>query len=128
MVNKIEKKHKTMMHSNDEKINQFLAGLQNADEVLFETLNACRQLIFEIHPATTEKMMYGGIIFSLESEMYAGVFAYKKHVSMEFGNGYLMQDDANRLEGKGKFRRHIKMENIADIKTKQLDYYIKQAT
>ena len=72
-------------------------------------------------------MMYGGILFSVDSEMFSGLFAYSKHVSLEFSNGYLMEDVNNHLEGKGKFRRHLKILERKDIETKDVEGFVKQA-
>jgi hypothetical protein len=48
------------------------------------------------------------------------VFAYSEHVSVEFGRGCDLADPHGVLEGSGKFRRHIKLRNLADIEARHL--------
>ena len=70
--------------------------------------------------------MYGGIMFSLGDD-FGGLFVYKKHVSFEFGNGIKFNDPQKQLEGSGKLRRHVKLASLADIKDKQVEFFVKQA-
>ena len=51
----------------------------------------------------------------------------KNHISFEFINGFLMSDQKKLLEGTGKFRRQLKIRSIADIKDKDVDFFVKQA-
>jgi hypothetical protein len=66
---------------------------------------------------------YGGILFSAGVQ-FCGVFAYKEHVSVEFGSGAKIKDDLGHLEGSGKGRRHLKFSSLADIKSKMLAQYV----
>lgn len=111
----------------DENVKRWLVELEKADPGMSEIILALRQSVFDNHPNAHEKIMYGGIVFSLDSEMFGGLFAYKNHVSLEFSNGYLMEDEKGILEGKGKYRRHIKFNLLEDIEMKDAKYYIKQA-
>ena len=77
-------------------------------------------------PKVAERVMYGGILFSAP-EQFCGVFAYSAHITMEFGRGAELEDTHGMLEGKGKFRRHIKLQTLADIESKHLKDYIAQA-
>ena len=70
-------------------------------------------------------MMYGGILFSFEDD-FGGVFAYKNHVSFELSAGYLLKDPDKLLEGKGKFRRHLKIRSMGDKQLEALDYFLGQ--
>jgi len=45
---------------------------------------------------------------------------------LEFSNGYLFDDPKSLLEGKGKYRRHLKLRSLDDIETKKVDYFMKQ--
>ncbi len=109
----------------DDKVAAFLAELLQSSAKKSAIVEQCRSLFFSIHPSGSECIKYGGIMFSLEEEI-AGVFAYKNHVSMEFGQGNAMNDPDEILEGSGKFRRHIKMEAIEQIEEKQLKFFIAQ--
>lgn len=88
-------------------------------------------IIDEICPSAGRRPMYGGFVFEAESgnpkTMVCGHFIYTNHVSLEFSNGYQLQDADNVLEGKGKFRRHIKLTNSKDIEAKSVRSMIKQA-
>ena len=75
--------------------------------------------------------MYGGTIYELELGKHdtsvCGHFIYKQHVSLEFSNGYQLDDPDSILEGKGKFRRHIKLRELADIEEKSVRLFLQQA-
>ena len=116
-----------LINSNNEKVQNFLNELQTVDSNMFDVIAGMRNIIFKTYPQVQEKMMYGGIIFSVDTEMFCGLFAYKKHVSLEFSNGYLMEDAKNQLEGKGKFRRHLKILEKGDIKLKDVEGFVRQA-
>ena len=89
----------------------------------FEIVEAVRALVMKNFKAVEEDVKYGGILFS-SGIQFCGVFAYKEHVSVEFGSGALIADTFGHLEGSGKGRRHIKLKSIADIKTKELAQYL----
>ncbi len=55
-------------------------------------------------------------MFSRNSEDFGGIFVRKEHLSFEFGLDINMSNSDNLLEGKGKFRRHLKLRNSSDIK------------
>lgn len=59
--------------------------------------------------------------------MISGVFAYENHITIEFSRGYLMKDPDAVLEGKGKYRRHLKIRIHEDIKNKDVAFFVKQA-
>lgn len=72
---------------------------------------------------TSEEVKYGGILFS-SGVQFCGVFAYKEHVSVEFGSGAKIKDDIGHLEGSGKGRRHLKLKSEAEIRSKKLADYL----
>lgn len=114
-----------MKKSNDEKVQYFLDEIKVKNEGQFKILQKLREIVFKTYPKTNERIMYGGIMFSL-IEDFGGIFLSKNHISFEFGKGYVMKDPKNLLEGTGKFRRHLKIKSIEDIKNKDVDLYIKQ--
>jgi hypothetical protein len=59
--------------------------------------------------------------------MFCGIFSYKKHVSIEFSQGFLMKDPHNFLEGRGKYRRHLKIKTRDEIVKKNLPFFVQQA-
>ncbi len=120
-------KKSTMMKSNNEKVQSFLEGIMMSDVEKYNSLLEMRKIVFQIHPKTDERIMYGGIMFSLNAEDYSGLFVRKNHISFEFSNGYRMKDPDQFLEGSGKFRRHLKIKTHTDIKNKDVAFFVKQA-
>jgi hypothetical protein len=107
------------------KIKFFLEDVAFSNEAFHNIVKACRELVLK-HKGVGEDVKYEGILFSKE-ESFGGIFVSKNHVSFEFSNGYLLTDPNNILEGNGKFRRHIKLRSISDIKTKDIENFISQA-
>ena len=110
----------------DRKIEQLIHDLQLTHPDLHAIVQAARTLVRSVAPEVTERVMYGGILFAAP-EQFCGVFAYSAHVSMEFGQGAELNDPHRVLEGSGKFRRHIKLQTLADLESKHLQDYIAQA-
>lgn len=71
--------------------------------------------------------MYGGIIFFIPDRMFCGIFLRKNHISIEFDLGYLLKDKKKYLEGAGKYRRHLKIHNKEEIKTKMVEKFVKES-
>jgi hypothetical protein len=88
-----------------------------------EIVDAVRALVKSTIEPITEQVKYGGIMFSSNIE-FCGVFAYKAHVSVEFGFGAQIDDSLGFLEGKGKGRRHLKLRSVDDIALKNLAWYL----
>lgn len=111
----------------DQAVQKFLDEIQLLDNEKYKSLIEIRKIIYDVHPETQEKLMYGGIVFFYNNEMFSGIFASKKHVTLEFSNGYLMKDPNNQLEGTGKYRRHLKIIKKEDISVKETAYFVKQS-
>ena len=116
-----------MRKSKNEKVQKFLDELGMVDSEKSITLNTMREIVFEVYPQTDERMMYGGIMFSIDKEDFGGLFVRKNHISFEFGNGVSMEDPGKFLEGSGKFRRHLKIRSKEDVTNKKVDFFVKQA-
>lgn len=116
-----------MQISKNKEVQEFIdrAGFIDYDKM--ESLNIMREIVFENFPEAEEKIMYGGIMFSRETEDFGGLFVRKNHVSFEFVKGFLMNDPKKLLEGNGKYRRHLKIKTITDVKNKEVEFYVKQA-
>ena len=115
-----------MKISKDERVNTFLEETNLLNGEQFNILQKLRAIVFKIYPKTEERMMYGGIMFSLEED-FGGIFVRKNHVSFEFGTGFKMKDPNKLLEGTGKFRRHLKIRSFSEVEDKNVDYFVKQA-
>ena len=115
-----------MQNSINEQVETFLQDLLMFDSEKFAILQELRKIVFSNYPKTNERMMYGGIMFSLNDD-FGGLFVRKKHISFEFGSGVYMDDPNQILEGTGKLRRHLKIRSLADIKNKNADFFVKQS-
>lgn len=107
------------------KVENFLEGIRVLNEEKYQLIMQLRAKVAKINPDVKERMMYGGIMFSLTDDI-GGIFAYTNHVSFEFGLGYKFKDPDHLLHGKGKYRRHLKMASINDKAFKKADFYIGQ--
>ncbi|MBP7309273.1 MAG: DUF1801 domain-containing protein [Polaromonas sp.] len=107
-------------------VQNLLEDIRLLGEVQFDLVQAVRSLVESQFTDVEEVVKYGGILFS-SGVQFCGVFAYKEHVSVEFGAGAKIKDSIGLLEGTGKGRRHIKLRTVADIEAKQLPAYLKLA-
>lgn len=107
----------------DDKISRLLQELRITNPEWYELVHPVRQAIYCVVPDASERVMYGGFMFSGEAQ-FCGVFAYREHVSVEFGRGCYLDDPHCVLEGGGKLRRHIKLFSAADITAKFLEQYV----
>jgi len=114
-----------MKKSKDAKVQKFLEEIMMFREEQCDMVQKLREIVFTIHPTVNERMMYGGIMFSLDDD-FGGIFAYKNHISFEFSNGYTMKDPKKLLEGSGTYRRHIKMKSLADVENKEVAFFVEQ--
>ena len=115
-----------MKESANKRVQAFIDRLERTDPVKHQIIEAARKLVYNNYPKASERIMYGGILFCLEED-FGGVFAYKNHVSFEFSIGFKFTDPDHLLEGKGQFRRHLKMKSLQEVETKMLDFFVKQA-
>ena len=115
-----------MKKSKNENVQKFLGDIESIDAEKFRILEELRDIVLAQYPEVNERMMYGGIMFSYKDD-FGGLFVRKQHISFEFGNGAFMNDPYKLLEGTGKFRRHLKIGSLADIKDKKVDFFVKQA-
>lgn len=114
------------MSSNSQKVDKFLTDIQVNFPERFEIIKKIRELFHRENKTLDEDIKYGGLVFNLSNELIAGVFSYKNHISIEFGNGAEHSDPSGLLEGKGKMRRHLKIVELADIENKKVAFFIKQ--
>ena len=104
-------------------IQALLDDIRLLGEEQYSLVDSVRTLVKKTIPSVSEEVKYGGILFS-SGIQFCGVFAYKQHVSVEFGNGAKISDTLGYLEGSGKGRRHIKLHSAKDIKAKNLVHYL----
>ncbi len=115
-----------MKKSKNEEVQNFLNEIKMVDAEKSDTLIEVREIIFNHFPKTDERIMYGGIVFFLNDEMFSGLFLNMNHITLEFSKGFLMEDPNSILEGKGKYRRHLKLLKKEDILSKEVSFFVKQ--
>lgn len=118
-------KTETMVNDSQKKVDSFLEGTRMLSEEKYQIIMELRKKVVQINPDVKERMMYGGIMFSLAEDL-GGIFAYTNHISFEFGLGFKFKDPDHLLLGKGKFRRHLKIESINDQAFAKVGFYINQ--
>lgn len=110
----------------NKKIQDFLSDLQLRSKNHYDIVIAVRKLFLESNSDLTEEIKYGGLLFGSNKKLVGGIFSYSKHISIEFSEGASFNDPYSLLEGKGKYRRHIKLESVEDIEIKKVATYIEQ--
>jgi len=110
----------------DSGVEQHLDALRRSNPDHHELVQRIRQTVLDVVPDVSERVMYGGIMFSAPVD-FCGVFSSSKHVSIEFSRGSSLSDDCDVLEGTGKLRRHIKVRVLDDLETKHVRDYVAQA-
>lgn len=115
-----------MSTSDNPRVQALLEDLETSDPQRFHIVQAVRALLRRIAPEARERVMYGGIMVE-DGDDVCGVFAYRAHVSVEFGSGATMDDPHGVLEGSGKYRRHIKLRSPESVRETDLAAYLEQA-
>ena len=115
-----------MRNSNNVDVQVFLEEIMMVDSEKFEILQNLRKIVFSNFPEANERIMYGGIMFSIEDD-FGGLFVRKNHISFEFSYGANMNDPHKILEGTGKLRRHLKIRSLADIEDKKVEFFVRQS-
>jgi len=106
------------------KIDEFLIALKENDFDKHTILTKLRNIVLDTHPIVTETFKYGGIMFSL-NDNFGGLFVSKNHVSFEFTYGYKLTSNL-KLEGTGKYRRHLKVKQMDDVLEEEIKDLLKQ--
>ncbi|WP_299144421.1 DUF1801 domain-containing protein [uncultured Vibrio sp.] len=94
---------------------------------LSQIIITLRNQIIDHVEGITEEVKYGGVVFNRDKQLLVGLFLRKQFITIEFSFGNELQDVSNLLEGAGKQRRNLKLRDIDDIETKQVQYYLHQA-
>ena len=104
-------------------VQALLEDIRLVSEQNYEIVEAVRALVRKTFKTSSEEVKYGGILFT-SGVQFGGVFAYRAHVTVEFGSGAKITDTLGFLEGAGKGRRHVKLMSVAQIKDKKLAEYL----
>lgn len=116
-----------MTKSESKKVADFLADIQSHFPEKHKIFVRVRDLFLSNDPSLATDIKYGGMVFFGGKELISGIFLYKNHISIEFGYGAKWSDPYSVLEGKGKLRRHIKIVEPDDVKTKEVAHYVRAA-
>ena len=108
------------------RVEALAADLHLSHPAIYPIAEQAREVLRKTLPRASERVIYGGFMFATDADL-CGVFAYSGHVSVEFGQGAALADPHGVLEGKGQFRRHIKLRSVEDIEAKHLAEYVAQA-
>jgi hypothetical protein len=107
-------------------VEQLVEDIRLVSPTLHDIVQGVRQIVRRAEPTVTEIVKYGGILFQVEQPL-CGVYAYRQHVSLEFGRGREFEDSHGVLEGGGKFRRHIKLMSPGDLTSRHVAEYERQS-
>lgn len=88
-------------------------------------------LIVKAVPKAQAINKYGGTLYTLKPDekesQFCGIFQYKNHVQLAFSQGALLNDPDVQLEGSGKQRRHINIQDEQGINEAALKKLVKEA-
>lgn len=96
-----------------------------------EIIEQLKGVILTVAPEAAFAEKYGGLIVESipgqPKSKFCGIFAYTRHLSLEFTHGSHLDDPDQILEGDGKHRRHIKIAHLSDITKKRCEDFLRQA-
>ena len=110
----------------DPKIEAFLVELEAHSAEFLQIIQQSRALFKAASSEVTERFIYGGIGFYMGDDHIGGVYANKKHVNLAFARGNELTDPNGHLDGKGKFRRQLKLVTAADLASKEAENFVQQ--
>lgn len=110
----------------NQQVRQLLDDLRLQHPGINDIVTHVRALVLALAPDATEEVKYGGLLYSLDAP-FCGIYAYARHVSIEFSRGCDLVDTHQQLAGQGKLRRHIKLGTVEEITSCHVADYISQA-
>lgn len=88
-------------------------------------------MITDIAPDAVSANRYGALVFAGEAgvhrSIFCGIFEFRFHIGLEFNRGAQLRDADGVLEGKGQYRRHLKLRSVEDIAAKGVAGFVAQA-
>lgn len=120
-------RRKNVGESSDKKVQNFLADVDFKSPEQLTIIQEVRNAFLVADKNLAEDIKYGGLVFLQDDTLIGGIFCYKMHVSIEFSNGASFDDPDKLLDGKGRYRRHLKLVSPDDFSAKDGAYYINQA-
>jgi len=80
-----------------------------------------REIILNVHPNIEETIKWSSPTFLYKGNMASYFMNAKKHVSLMFHKGALINDKTGLLEGDGKEGRTAKFANLEEIEIRKVD-------
>jgi len=99
--------------------------IKSVEDELRPLVKKLRETIKSVSPELEEDIKWSVPTYSLNKNI-CSIMAHKKHVNIQVFRGAHIKD-AELLIGTGKDMRHIKYENLSDLKVSVLKKIIKQA-
>jgi hypothetical protein len=101
------------------------------DATKAKVIDLLTDFVVTLAPDVCLLSMYGGTVLELVKDdlksRIGGFYIYADHISLEFAKGVSLSDPLGILEGKGKFRRHIKLRTLDDARLEACKQFLKQA-
>ncbi|MCI5059073.1 MAG: DUF1801 domain-containing protein [Flavobacteriales bacterium] len=102
--------------SDSKKVDEYL--LKKAHP-LDREIQLVRSIIMDVDPKIEETIKWSSPTFMYKGNMASFFMNAKKHVSLMFHKGALINDDSGLLEGDGKEGRVAKFSSVEDIEDKK---------
>ena len=93
--------------------------LKKKKHPLTEEIQRVREIILSTHKDIEETIKWSSPTFIYKGNMASYFMNAKKHVSLMFHKGALINDKTGLLQGDGKEARASKFENMADIEKRK---------
>ncbi|VAX11327.1 hypothetical protein MNBD_GAMMA26-899 [hydrothermal vent metagenome] len=116
-----------MTISDKQKVDAYIEDIRVISDDYYQIIIQVRHLFLEACHNLKETIKYGGIVYLTDDKLLGGIFVYTKHISIEFSEGAQLSDPQSILEGKGKYRRHVKLQTDNEICTKCVKEFIGKA-
>ncbi|WP_125099035.1 DUF1801 domain-containing protein [Leucobacter chromiireducens] len=113
----------------DERIAQFLAGLEQDGDERFRIVTEVREIFRTRFADAEETFKYGGLHYLIDGAAFAGIFAYTRHVSVEINGAAHLDDPHGHLAGVGgkSGRKHVRLDRASDVADKRVGEYLARA-
>jgi len=90
------------------------------------TVLALRAMVRDAAPEAEEMVKYGGLHY-VAARPICGIFAFARHVTLEFSRGAELDDPHAILLGDGQYRRHIRFSTPEAVDANVLGPYVAEA-
>lgn len=110
----------------DDRIDKFLVSLEEDGDERFSIVTGLRDVFRARFPSADETFKYGGLHYLNAGAPFAGIYAYKRHMSVEINGAAQIEDPHGHLEGAGgkSGRKHVRLTRVADVSEKRVAEYL----